>query len=222
MEIIDYIEKSFLEDANLAKAEGMSAYLKNQFPFFGLQRNERWPHYRSAWHNYPIGNGQELTDVTLAAWGQPQREFHYFAIETVVKYKKYLEPGHLRLIEYCITHQSWWDTVDMFAGKISGIFFQLFPELISTGPDQWVGSSNIWLIRSALLNQLFFDEDNFDEYRLFRYINQHKSSKEFFISKAIGWALRQYSKRRPDRVEAFLDSTTLQPLSVKEASKYLT
>ncbi|MEQ8714767.1 MAG: DNA alkylation repair protein, partial [Cyclobacteriaceae bacterium] len=96
---------------------------------------------------------------------------------------------------------------------------QQFPELISKGPDQWAKSDNLWLIRSAILNQLFFAADNFDEKRLFGYINLHKSSKEFFITKAIGWALRQYSKRQPERVKWFLDHADLQPLSRREAAK---
>lgn len=221
MEIIGHIEASFNQRENPTKAVEMAAYLKNQFAFFGLQRDERWPHYRSAWSAHPIGNGEELDAVVRAAWSRPQREFHYFAIETVIKYKKHLQSDQLSLIHHCITHKSWWDTVDMFAGRISNYFFQTFPHLIPEGPDQWVDSNNIWLIRSAILNQLFFEMDNFDEQRLFRYIDQHKSSKEFFITKAIGWALRQYSKHRPDRVQWFLDHSDLQPLSRKEAAKRL-
>ncbi|MEQ9301151.1 MAG: DNA alkylation repair protein [Cyclobacteriaceae bacterium] len=221
MEIITHIAASFQQNENPSKAVEMAAYLKDQFPFFGLPRDQRWPHYRSAWAAHPIGNSDELEAVIRTAWSQPQREFHYFAIETVIKYKKLLQADHLSLIHHCITHQSWWDTVDMFAGRISGYFFQQFPNLIPKGPDQWIGSDNLWLIRSALLNQLFFDMDHFDEQRLFRYILQHKANKEFFIAKAIGWALRQYSKQRPERVRWFLDHTELQPLSRKEAAKRL-
>ncbi len=219
MDIVAHIEASFVQHRNPTKAAEMAAYLKNQFPFFGLQRDERWPHYRSAWTAHPIGNSEELEAVVRAAWGKPQREFHYFAIETVIRYKKYLQPHHLSFIHHCITHRSWWDTVDMFAGKIGGYFFQQFPDLITNGPDQWVKSNNLWLIRSAILNQLFFEADNFDENRLFGYINLHKSNKEFFITKAIGWALRQYSKRQPESVKRFLDHADLQPLSRREAAK---
>lgn len=221
MAAVAFLKSRFEEHVHPAKAQEMAAYMKNHFSFYGLQRAERWPHFRSAWANYPISTGQQLEGVVREAWAETHRELHYFGMETLVKYNGYLEPYHLGLLKYCITHQSWWDTVDIIAGKIGGYFFQRHPGLIAQGPDQWVNSNNIWLIRSALLHQLYLDQEHFDEQRLFRYIEQHQSCKEFFIAKAIGWALRQYGKRAPDSVAHFVGRTQLQPLSRKEALKHI-
>jgi len=126
----------------------------------------------------------------------------------------------LQLAEFMITHKSWWDTVDLVATKIAGTALSASPELIPAYADRWISSENIWLNRSALLFQLKFKKATGTNL-LFSYILKCASMHEFFIRKAIGWALREYSKTTPDLVRTFVESQKLSPLSRKETLKIL-
>lgn len=95
-----------------------------------------------------------------------------------------------------------------------------YPELIPRYTERWIASENLWLRRTAILYQLRYKERT-DAGRLFRYIEKCKEENEFFIRKAIGWALREYSKTDESAVRAFVDKTPLSPLSVREALKFV-
>jgi 3-methyladenine DNA glycosylase AlkD len=86
--------------------------------------------------------------------------------------------------------------------------------------DAWIGSPNLWLVRTALLHQLNHKTDT-DAVRLFRYCRTQAGHRDFFVRKAIGWALRQYARTDPDAVRRFVADNELSPLSVREATKHL-
>jgi len=124
------------------------------------------------------------------------------------------------LLEKLITSKSWWDTVDTIAPHPVGKVAKETPSIVDDIIEGWSQSDNLWLCRSAILFQLRYKEET-DETALYRYILANAESTEFFIQKAIGWALREYSKTNPSSVRKFIESHTLSKLSIREGSKYI-
>ncbi len=160
----------------------------------------------------------ELEKVVKGLWDLPEREFHYIAIDLVGKWAKKLEEKDLELLEYMIVNKSWWDTVDTTA-KYVGVFFKKHPELTKPTTLRWITSDNMWLQRMAIIFQLAYKKDT-DVDLLFEYVLRKADSEEFFIQKAIGWALRQYAKIDAAEVKRFVEVTDLKPLSRREALKH--
>ena len=107
----------------------------------------------------------------------------------------------------------------MIASNLVGNLFQKYPHLIPAYVSKWEKSDNMWLVRTAIIFQLKYKNDT-DFKLLKRVIERHLSSKEFFIQKAIGWALRQYAKFEPELVQEYVKRTDLKPLSRREALKH--
>jgi 3-methyladenine DNA glycosylase AlkD len=129
-------------------------------------------------------------------------------------------PEDIKIIEYMITTKSWWDTVDMVAASLAGKYFIQYPDSIRKVTGEWIKSDNIWLKRSALLFQLKYKAKT-DFNLMCEYIRKEASHKDFFIRKAIGWVLREYSKTNSDSVKYFISNTVLSPLSKKEGLKII-
>ena len=136
------------------------------------------------------------------------------------KQRSKLQPEHLSLLEELVVTKSWWDTIDSIASRLAGFVIKKYPEEGEAYLDRWISSDNFWLNRTAILHQLTYKGDT-DEEKLFSYIKQHSSSREFFIEKAIGWSLREYSKTAPETVVNFIEREDLRPLSKREGLKYL-
>lgn len=202
---------------NAENAANAKAYLRNQFEFFGLKTDMR----RALCKTYMTKNLPEYKDlheIVRELWRLPQREFQYFGIELVMRFKKQWHQDIIHLFEFMITHKSWWDTVDYISTELTGPYFKLFPGSIKSITTGWNLSENIWLQRSSLLFQKSYKTQT-DLILLSKYINSLSASKEFFIRKAIGWVLREYSKTDPGWVRNFVASANLSPLSIKEALK---
>ncbi|MCR8645121.1 DNA alkylation repair protein [Paenibacillus sp. N1-5-1-14] len=202
------------------QAEPMSRYMKDLFPFLGIRTPVRDELTKQFIAEHGLPALEELSLIARELWQLPEREYAYVAIFLIGKYQKKLQPQHLDLLVELITTKSWWDTVDLLASNAVGSILRKHPELLPAYPDQWIHSSNMWLARTALLYQLKY-KTHTDEERLFRYIQTCASSKEFFIQKSIGWALREYSKTAPEQVIAFVQKETLAPLSRREALRWL-
>jgi len=142
------------------------------------------------------------------------------AVDYLIALKDYIKAEDMERIEYLITTKSWWDTVDAIASVVVGQMCRNYPELIESHILNWAKSSNIWLARTAILFQLKYKE-NTDIDLLSRIIRENSEQKEFFITKAIGWVLREYSKTNQEWVREFIRNNALQPLSIKEGSKYI-
>ncbi|MFT6151359.1 MAG: 3-methyladenine DNA glycosylase AlkD [Flavobacteriales bacterium] len=119
-----------------------------------------------------------------------------------------------------ITNKSWWDTVDLITTNLVGNYFKLFPEQIIPITKIWMESDNIWLQRTCLIFQLKYKEE-IDTDLLTDYILQLKDTKEFFINKAIGWILREYTRTNPEWVIDFVNKHELSNLSKREALKLI-
>lgn len=202
-----------LKDPDAAAA--MSAYQRNQFPFLGV----RTPVRRQVLKSFLAAHPPDKAWIPLL-WELPEREYQYCGVDIALSLRKKLEPADLPMIEACITGRSWWDTVDLLAAGVAGFLLHKYPELQPEYGEKWLCSDNMWLNRTAILFQLHYKEAT-DEQLLYRYIREHASSNEFFIQKAIGWALREYSKSNPASVAAFIGQEELKPLSRREGLKWL-
>jgi 3-methyladenine DNA glycosylase AlkD len=167
----------------------------------------------------PRPSADDLRDVALACWDLPEREYRYFALDWLSRYASLGTAEFLATARFLITTDPWWDTVDGLASKVVGTIVSTHPATVST-MDSWLADDDMWLIRTALLHQLTY-KDRTDAERLFRYCLARAGHRDFFIRKAIGWALRQYAWTDPAEVRRFVASRgdALSPLSRREALK---
>ncbi|NTV71109.1 MAG: DNA alkylation repair protein [Azonexaceae bacterium] len=203
-----------LADATRAKA--MAAYMKGKFHFLGIQtparRQAALPVIRAFTGN-PV-------DAAVELWALPAREYQYVAVDLLRRQNRRLTAADLPALEALVQTKSWWDSVDGLAPTIGAIVARE-PQLVSR-MDALIGAPDFWLRRVALLHQLDWKE-NTDTARLFDFCLRCAGEREFFIRKAIGWALRQYARTDPAAVRRFLDENRekISGLSFREAAKHL-
>jgi 3-methyladenine DNA glycosylase AlkD len=214
------LKELFESKANPSQAAPMKKYMRDQFEYLGIktpQNNALLRDFISAHGLPPLS---ELDAVSRDLWDLPQREFQYAAMTLLGKLEKKFEPEFISTIEYLIITKSWWDTVDALASHSVGTHFKRFLELRQEYLKKWRKSDNIWLRRTTLLFQLGYkSETDFD--LLCELISENLGSNEFFINKAVGWALRQYAYTDPKAVKKFVKATSLHSLSRREAMKHL-
>jgi 3-methyladenine DNA glycosylase AlkD len=210
------IHTQLLAKANANNAKSMKAYMLNQFEFLGVKTPDRRAISKTVFKQNIVNTSHELSTLVKELWAFNQREWQYIAIECLAYYKKLWQPQTISLIQYLLTTKSWWDTVDAIASYILSDYFKKFPELIIT-TEAWNTSNNMWLQRSSIMFQKAWKKQT-NIQLLSQYILRHACSKEFFIQKAIGWALREYSKTNPKWVLNFIEQhkSLLSTLSYKE------
>lgn len=219
----DYIatlEQDFEANSNPQIAEGQKAYMRNQFEFYGITSPKRREIQRPFLVKSFLPPKEKLHELVKTLWQKPQREYQFFAQELVFKYTKQFSISDISILEYMVTHKSWWDTVDYIAVKLIGPYFERYPEQLDTHLEKWLASDNIWLQRCCLLYQLKRKEE-IDTLRLSQIIQRLLGSKEFFINKAIGWVLREYSRTNPNWVKEFVAVNDLANLSRREALRLI-
>lgn len=210
----------FEEHADASNAAAMTAYMRGQYAYYGIKKPLRSKLEKPFLQSVKQADKSAPLEVILKLWSLPQREYQMTAVELIRKYEKYAPASYIDLYEGLITDKSWWDTVDMLASNAVGAHFLRYPEQIAPYTEKWMASGNMWLQRTALLFQLKYKEKtDFD--LLSSFIQRLAYSEEFFIRKAIGWALRQHSRVDAEAVRGILAKEKLAPLSVREASKYL-
>ncbi len=214
------VKKNFEAHRNGPYSIKMKKYMRNQFEFIGMRSEQRKLVQRKIINNSGVPDAKILDEVVYELWDLPEREYQYFAMELLTKRVKKSGPEIIPLIESLILKKSWWDTIDWISPGICGVLFRNHPEIIKPVTRRWMDSGNIWLQRTCILFQLMYKKDT-DLKLLYSFIDQLSHEKEFFIKKAIGWALRQYSKTDPSEVKRFIESRELQPLSVREGMKYV-
>ena len=215
------LQKSFREKGNKVYANKQAKYMKNRFVFYGLSAPERRKIQKAFLVKEYLPQKQEAYVIIKKLWLKPQRELHYFAQELAYKYQKQVERLDIELYEYLITQNSWWDTVDFIASNLVGNYFTNFPDEQELFLEKWMQSENIWLQRTCVIFQLKYKQDTNTKI-LYDCITQLIGSKEFFINKAIGWALREYGKTNPNWVINFVKNhTQLANLSKREALRLL-
>lgn len=206
--------------ADAKNAIQMKKYMKDHFEFFGITSPERKEIYRIHWKNHGYRLSDKTEEIVKWCWLAPQREYQYFAMELLGKQAKIANRGFIDLYSYIILNKSWWDTVDYIASNLVGVHFIKYPDQIETVTNEWMNSGNMWLQRTCLLFQLKYKSETYTSL-LESFIKPLTESKEFFIRKAIGWALREYSKTDPNYVLQYVKNHHLSGLSEREALKWM-
>ncbi|MCK5050253.1 MAG: DNA alkylation repair protein [Candidatus Cloacimonetes bacterium] len=217
---LEPLVKIFKANANQTNAEPMAKYMKNLFPYLGIKTPLRKELFRDFIKENGLPEITELKQIILDLWDLPEREFQYIAIGILKKFTKKWDEDFIDLFEQLIITKSWWDSVDGLASWMVGEHFIRFPHLRDKYIDRWMRSGNMWLQRTCLLFQLGY-KDKTDEMLMGSIIMSLNGNKEFFINKAIGWILREYSKTDSQAVIKFVENNKLAPLSKREALKWL-
>lgn len=217
--IIAELQKQFVAAANPTKAAEMSRYMKNRFEFYGIPKPLRAELQKPFLQTLLKADYLAIELVISELWNNSHREMQYAAMDLMIKTKIWRHEKAITLLEKLITHKSWWDTVDLLAARCVGSYFLHFPEKRDEVIESWIQSPNMWLNRTAIIFQLSYKQQT-DEGLLFHCAEKFSGSKEFFIQKAIGWALRQYARTAPDRILHFVETHHLKPLSRREALKH--
>jgi 3-methyladenine DNA glycosylase AlkD len=195
----------------------------NQFAFLGI----RAPARRQALRGLPKLTTWSAPDVLALAdplWDLPEREFQYVAVDLLAKHHRQLGPQHLAHLLQLVQRKPWWDTVDGLAGVVGDILLRARPGQpdVQRAMDAWLRHPSLWVRRVAMLHQLGWKAHT-DELRLLNYAVALADEPDFFIRKAIGWALRDHARTRPEAVRAFLaqHAQRLSGLTRREAAKHL-
>ena len=218
MKLLDLIT-DFEENRNELLAESMSKYMQDKFRFLGVRGATRTEIYKKY---FPDARKTKTIDWDFVenCWNKEEREFQYVVVYYLKAMQKFLKREDISKLKYLVVTNSWWDTVDLLAKVIGSLVIRI------EGYDkimlEWSKDSNIWLRRVAILYQLSL-KDKVDEIILDKVLVNNLSDSEFFINKAIGWALRDYSRYNPEWVREFIkkNKDNMANLSIREASKYI-
>ncbi len=213
------LKNIYEQNTNPAQAAPMKRYMRDQFEYLGIKTPQSAALIKDFIKEHGLPPLDKLDEISRDLWSLPQREFQYAATGLIRRLENKLEPEFITTLEYLLVTKSWWDTVDTIAGNAVGIHFKRFPKVREKYLKKWRKSDNFWLRRTTLLFQLGYKkETDFD--LLCEIIKENLGSDEFFINKAIGWALRQYAWTNPKPVKRFVKATKeLHPLSRREALK---
>ena len=218
MKLLDLIT-DFEENRNELLAESMSKYMQDKFRFLGVRGATRTEIYKKY---FPDARKTKTIDWDFVenCWNKEEREFQYVVVYYLKAMQKFLKREDISRLKYLIVTKSWWDTVDLLAKVVGSLVIRI------EGYDQimleWSKDSNIWLKRVAILYQLSL-KDKVDKQVLDEILVNNLGDSEFFINKAVGWALRDYSKYNPEWVREFIkkNKENMANLSIREASKYI-
>ncbi len=213
------LQKRFEQNKNPQYASKMKRYMRNKSVFLGIKTEARRKISKDILVGLKNISNQELEDIVNFLWTKNEREYQYFGIDLIKQNKLNFEKESILLLEKSITEKSWWDSVDSLS-QIVNFYFKKFPEELKKINKKWIESDNFWLQRITLIFQLSRKEET-DLNILFGNIKKLKESEEFFIKKAIGWALREYAKTDPEEVKRFIADNQISGLSKREALKHL-
>jgi len=220
-DVVERVTRAFEGARDAEKAPAMKAYMRDQFEFLGIPSPVRVALGRDAL----VGTGKpteaDLVAVSRSMWTKPEREFQYFAAWYLRRHQQVLTADFMDTARHLITTAPWWDTIDELAQNVVGPLVRRDRTLVAT-MDAWIEDDDLWLARTAILHQNRWKTDT-DAERLFRYCARRAGDTEFFIRKAIGWALREYTRVDPDAVRRFVreHDAELSGLSKREALKWL-
>jgi 3-methyladenine DNA glycosylase AlkD len=203
----------------------MKAYLKNQYEFLGIKTPVRRAFTAKVIRRQKGAIAADLLRSARLLWECPEREYQYVAIDLLGRHVRALNTRQIPALFRLVKKKSWWDTTDSFAAGVIGPIVRnarLKSPDIQRVMDKALQSPNMWVRRTAILHQLGWRNET-DSQRLFGYAIACGQEKEFFVRKAIGWALRDYARHAPGEVLAFLRANRdgLSTLTVREAAKHI-
>lgn len=221
-ELTAFIHAELAAHADAPRANAMAAYMKTTTPFYGVVAPIRRAVGKVAAQRFKPTSPAEYTAAVAAVWALPHREERYLAIQLALAWRRFITPAQVPLYQQMIVEGAWWDLVDEIACHLFGHLLARHPAETWPVLDAWIDADDLWLRRTALLAQNRL-KVGFDADRLFAWCLKCSKDKDFFIRKAIGWALREHAKKAPEPVAAFLRAAAgeLSGLSYREASRHL-
>lgn len=186
--------------------------MRDRFVFFGIGTQKRRQAVADVLSRRPLD-----WDFVQACWQAEEREMHYVAIDHLRRHR--LAAADLPRVRALIESNSWWDSVDHLA-KVAGTALADAPSAARPTICAWARAKSFWTRRAAILSQLGFKHST-DTALLAECVTANLGSDEFFINKAIGWALRDYTRTNPEWVLDFADDHALSTLSRREALKHV-
>ena len=222
LELVSFVKQQLSSAADPEKAVKMAVYMKTEMPFYGVQSGQRREIAKKVKRKFAVESREAYEEVVLGLWNLPHREEKYIAISLARLHRRFIGPDSLPLYEKLIREGAWWDFVDEVAVNLVGVSLLADPGAVWPIIDRWIDDRDMWIRRSAILCQNKHKRLT-DSRRLFCYCLARSYEKEFFIRKAIGWALREYAYTAPEEVLRFLLShrNELSPLSFREAARPL-
>ncbi|MHA4871431.1 DNA alkylation repair protein [Duganella sp. PWIR1] len=216
-ELLSQVNAVLAPVVDSGRAPAMRAYMRDQFAFLGVGTPQRRAACKDVLRPLKGAGADALLDHARALWTLHEREYQYVALDLLAMHWKELNSADIPALLELAQDKSWWDTVDALAGIIGKVLRHDHDYM-----DDALRDNNMWVRRIALLHQLGW-RNKADEQRLFEYALTLAHEKEFFIQKAIGWALRDYARHAPDVVRLFThkEKERLAPLSFREANKHL-
>jgi len=221
-ELARYVTAQLKRLADPAKAPAMAAYMKTTQPFFGVPTPIRTAMLKQMGDRFAPTDQKTYARSVMALWELPHREERYCAIAFARRYGQFIMPVSLPLYERMIREGAWWDFVDEIAVNLVGTVYGNYRAQARPVIERWIDDDDMWIRRTAILAHLKHKKET-DAAQLFEHCLKRAHEQEFFIRKAIGWALREYSKTDPRVVRAFLrkNRKRLSNLSYTEGSRHL-
>lgn len=248
-QVVAFVRSGLEPLANPSKGRGMAAYLKTLQPFLGVQKPGRDPVFQEMCRSFPPADASAYRSTVLALWQagtvealdrpddapkvrrdtalsppmyQGPRELMYAACAYAERFKDHHTPAHLPLFKRLIEEGGWWDIVDWVSDKMVGSALLRHRAGVAPVLRKWIKDENLWLRRAAVISQLSHKGET-DAAMLQEFILECADEQDFFMRKAIGWALRQHARTDPAFVRAFLTKhkSRLSTLSLREAGKHL-
>ena len=209
--------------ADPGKAPKMQAYMKSTMPYRGVSSPEQKAIWKNVFARHALASSEQWQRVALTLWrGASFREERYaaMALTGLRQYSDHRTMAAVPVFEEMIVSGAWWDYVDALAGKQLGDILRTEPSRMSKLMRRWSRDPHMWKRRSSILCQLSFKKET-DLELLYACIEPNLDDKQFFIRKAIGWALRQYAWTNPREVKRYVKANRerLSNLSVREALK---
>lgn len=220
--MVAFVSSSLSDEADADRAVEMAAYMKTEMPFYGVNKPARADIFRGLKKAYVVSDGDAYGVLIRTLWDCEHREEKYLAVDLAKHFKKFITLEQLDLYEYMIRDGAWWDFVDDIAKNLIGKLLADHPGEMKATLRTWIHDDDMWIRRTAILAQLAFKEDT-DAAMLFEFALARADETEFFIRKAIGWALRQYSYSDPDAVYHFAleNKDVFSNLTFKEGTRIL-
>lgn len=219
-DVVASIEHALRPLADPQRAAGAQAYMKDIAPFLGIATPERRAIVRSICKSLPAPTSDQLGQTAKKLYAKTEREFAYAANDTIDYFKDCANEQFLeKYVERLIATKSWWDTVDGLGSVAISPLTVRYPnkKLI----EKWIRSENMWLNRAAIQHQRG-RRKNTDVMYVLSLCARFSKSREFFITKAVGWALRDIAAFDKPAVRQYLrEHPELHSVSVREANRGL-